>query len=54
MADLLMRCHWAIRDAEDACNTLDSCLERGVTIERHYAINWLIYGEDWDEVQTDT
>ena len=31
-------------------------LNRGVVMERHYALNWLIgyAGRDWDEVSTDT
>jgi hypothetical protein len=54
-ADLIYRCHWAVRDAEFFGRAPPPRLDPGVVRERHYALNWLIgHGEDWDEVSTDT
>jgi hypothetical protein len=56
-ADLIYRCHWAVRQAQlDGVETSGD-LQPGVTLERHYALNWLIGyrdGCDWDDVSTDT
>ncbi len=55
--DLIYRAHWAVRDAELNPDQPSVNLERGVTIERHQALNWLIRYEDnaeWDDVPTDT
>lgn len=55
-ADLIYRCHWAVRDAGLAGEPPPGGLDPGVTMERHHALNWLTgYCElDWDDVSTDT
>jgi hypothetical protein len=55
-ADLIYRCHWAVRQASLDGSATPGGLEPGVTMERHKALNWLIrYNEaDWDDVTTDT
>jgi len=55
-ADLIYRCHWAVRQASLDGNPPPAGLDPGVTMERHHALNWLIgYGDcDWDDVTTDT
>ncbi len=55
-ADLIYRCHWAVRQASLDGEEPSGGLMQGVVMERHYALNWLIgYGEqDWDDVSTDT
>lgn len=56
-ADLIYRCHWAVRQASLDGTPPSGGLDPGVTMERHYALNWLIgYGDDaaWDEISTDT
>lgn len=52
-ADLIYRYHWAVRDAWLNARELDN-LDGGVVAERHYALNWLIRNEPWDEVDTPT
>lgn len=52
-ADLIYRYHWAVRDAWLNGRELDD-LDGGVVAERHYALNWLIRNELWDEVDTST
>jgi hypothetical protein len=54
-ADLIYRCHWAVRNEQLAGRELTT-LHPGVTQERHYALNWLIrYGDqEWDDMSTDT
>jgi hypothetical protein len=46
--------HWTIRDARIHGKPQPKGLDSGVVRERHYAINWISFGEDWDEVLTDT
>lgn len=55
-ADLIYRCHWAVRQAALDGKPSPAGLHPGVTMERHHALNWLIrYGDlDWDDVTTDT
>lgn len=56
-ADIIYRCHWAVRQAGIDGAPPPAGLHPGVTMERHRALNWLIgYAEnaDWDEVTTDT
>ncbi|MDR3687988.1 MAG: DUF4272 domain-containing protein [Fimbriimonas sp.] len=55
-ADLIYRCHWAVRHAERSDVDIEGKLEPGVTFERHHALNWLIRYEnqDWDDISTDT
>ena len=55
-ADLIYRCHWAVRQAGLDGQPPPAGLDPGVTMERHHALNWLIgYGDlDWDDVTTDT
>jgi hypothetical protein len=56
-ADLIYRCHWAVRQAGLDGAPAPAGLDPGVTMERHHALNWLIgYNDnaDWDDVTTDT
>ena len=55
-ADLIYRCHWAVRHSEMTSADIGRQLDPGVTFERHYALNWLIRyeGQEWDEITTDT
>lgn len=55
-ADLIYRCHWAVRQSDLDGSDAPGGFEPGVVMERHHALNWLIgYGSDeWDEVSTDT
>lgn len=55
-ADLIYRYHWAVVDARIKGQLAPAGLEPGVTLERHYALNWLIGYQDqpWDEISTDT
>lgn len=55
-ADRIYRYHWAVVDARINGRSTPAGLELGVTMERHYALNWLIgyMGQEWDEVTTDT
>ena len=46
--------HWTIRDAQIHGKPQPKELDSGVVQEKHYAINWILFGEDWDEVLTDT
>jgi hypothetical protein len=54
--DLIYRYHWAVVDAHINGKTSPAGLEPGVTMERHYALNWLVGYMDqaWDDVSTDT
>ena len=51
--DLHLRLHWLLRDAELQGHTKPA-LRRGVLMERHHALNWLIGYEQasWDKVST--
>jgi Domain of unknown function (DUF4272) len=53
-ADLIYRYHWAVRDAQIKGQQIPAALHPGVTDERHHALNWLILGQAWDDVSTDT
>ena len=48
--------HWAVVDARLRGQDAPSQIEAGIVYERHYALNWLIgyFGQDWDNVKTDT
>jgi len=55
-ADLIYRYHWAIVNARLTWVEKPPGLDADVTMERHYAINWLVdeLGTEWDEISTDT
>jgi hypothetical protein len=56
-ADLIYRCHWAVRQFDLTGEDAPAGLHPDVTMERHQALNWLIgynEGADWDDVTTDT
>lgn len=55
-ADLIYRCHWAVRQASIDGTEPPAGLDPGVVMERHYALNWLIgyMDQDWDDISTDT
>lgn len=55
-ADLIYRYHWATVDARINGRETPVGLHRGIVMERHYALNWLIgyCDQEWDEVSTDT
>ena len=46
--------HWSIRDAQINKKPIPNGLDSGVVREKHYALNWILYSEPWDEVETDT
>jgi hypothetical protein len=52
--DLSFRYHWAVRDAQLRGHAVPAGLHSGVVYERHYALNWLVQGGDWDSVDTST
>ncbi|MDP4264881.1 MAG: DUF4272 domain-containing protein [Bacteroidota bacterium] len=55
MSDLLYRIHWATRQAQIDGKDIPGGLDAGIVYERHYAINWITnYGENWDDITTDT
>ena len=56
-ADLIYRCHWAVRQSGLTNEDAPAGLHPDVIMERHQALNWLIgynEGADWDDVTTDT
>lgn len=53
-ADLIYRYHWAVRNARIKGQQIPGRLDASVTDERHYALNWLIMEQAWDDVTTDT
>lgn len=55
-ADRIYRYHWAVVDARINGREPPASLEPGVTMERHYALNWLIgyMDQEWDDISTDT
>jgi hypothetical protein len=55
-ADLIYRCHWAVRQAELDGAPPPAGLNPSVTFERHHALNWLVRYDDadWDDVPTHT
>lgn len=54
--DLHYRLHWLCRQAGIDGADISPDIDRGVVLERHYALNWLIGFEnsDWDDVDTPT
>jgi len=54
--DRIYRYHWAIVDARIKGAKAPAGLEPSVTVERHYALNWLIgyMEQEWDDISTDT
>lgn len=54
--DKIYRYHWAVVDARVNGKSSPAKLEPGVTMERHYALNWLIgyMEQEWDDISTDT
>lgn len=54
MTDLTYRLHWAVNDAELYGTRVPSNLIPPVVYERHYALNWVIGPQEWDQVSTDT
>lgn len=55
MSDLVYRLHWATKNANLNNEPMPAGLNLSIIMERHHAINWLIYyGDDWDDVGTDT
>ena len=46
--------HWTIRDARIHGKPKPKELDSGVVQEKHYALNWILFGEEWDGVLTDT
>jgi hypothetical protein len=55
-ADRIYRYHWAVVDARINGRKPLPGIEPGVTLERHYALNWLIgyMEQEWDDISTDT
>ena len=55
-ADRIYRYHWAVVDARINGKSAPAGLDSGVTMERHYALNWLIgyMEQEWDDISTDT
>lgn len=55
-ADRIYRYHWAVVDARVNGKKAPAELQPGVTLERHYALNWLVgyMGQEWDDISTDT
>jgi len=52
---LIYRIHWAVVEAQLHKQPMPAGLNADVVYERHYALNWLTYyGDDWDNVSTDT
>ncbi len=54
-ADLIYRCHWALKEAYQRGEQPPAGLDRGVVIERHIALNWLRthHSQSWDNVTPD-
>lgn len=53
-ADLVYRYAWAVRQAQLTGRPAPAALAPAAVLERHRALGWLVGGEDWDEVSTDT
>ncbi len=55
-ADLILRLDWACVSARVKNEPAPSNLDKGVVLERHHSLNWLInyMNQDWDNVTTDT
>ena len=54
--DITYRLHWAIVDARTKGQKLPAQASSDITVERHYALNWLTkyMNQDWDDVSPDT
>lgn len=52
--DLIYRYHWATTEARLKRQPMPAGLHASVVYERHYALNWLVAGADWDKVDTST
>jgi hypothetical protein len=50
------RLHWVVRQAQVQEQPVPAGLDRGVLMERHHALNWLVRfeGSEWDDVDTPT
>ncbi|AMP03900.1 DUF4272 domain-containing protein [Collimonas pratensis] len=47
--------HWRVRDAQLFKKPMPVELDPSIVYERRYALSWLVgYGDDWDNVPTDT
>ena len=47
--------HWRVRDAQLFQKPMPHELDAGIVYERRYALSWLVgWGDDWDDVPTDT
>lgn len=47
--------HWRVRDAQLFNKPMPPELDPGVVHERRYGLSWLVgWGDDWDDVPTDT
>jgi hypothetical protein len=47
--------HWRVRDAQLFNKPMPVELNPSVVYERRYAMSWLVgWGDDWDDVPTDT
>jgi hypothetical protein len=55
-ADRIYRYHWAVVDARVNGKKPLTGIDTSVTLERHYALNWLIgyMQQEWDDISTDT
>ena len=55
-ADRIYRYHWAVVEARVNGRASPGGVDPDVTVERHYALNWLIgyMAQDWDDISTDT
>jgi hypothetical protein len=53
-AEMIYRYHWAVRNARIKGQQIPAALDPGVTEERHYALNWLVMEEAWDDIETHT
>ena len=53
-ADLTYRLDWACVDARIHGLPAPGGMDGGVVMERHKALNWLVCGDDWDEVDIST
>jgi Domain of unknown function (DUF4272) len=54
MADFIYAVHWAIRNKTLNGQNIPAEIDPELVQERHRAINWILFGEPWDELTTDT
>ena len=55
MESKLYHQHWRVRDAQLFRREMPEELNPSVVYERRYGLSWLVgWGEDWDDVPTDT